>query len=200
MKLGTKRPDSDKNLVQIIDASLAENASRCGPWLACRPGCSQCCVGVFEISQLDAVRLQAGLTELKKSDPGRAKRVLRRAEESRLRLAAEFPGNARTGILNGEEAEFEGFANDEVCPALDSKTGMCDLYAHRPMTCRVFGPPVRSDGGFGVCELCFVGAPAEEISRCELVADPEDEESRVQQAFEKSSGRRGKTVVAWALR
>ena len=37
-------------------------------------------------------------------------------------------------------------------------TGHCELYESRPMTCRVFGPPVRSEDGLGVCELCFHGA------------------------------------------
>ena len=32
------------------------------------------------------------------------------------------------------------------------------------MTCRVFGPPVRNEGGgLGVGELCFHGATAEQI-------------------------------------
>ena len=43
----------------------------------------------------------------------------------------------------------------------------------RPMTCRVFGPPVRSEGGLGVCELCFQGASSEEIAACEMIPDPD---------------------------
>ena len=58
------------------------------------------------------------------------------------------------------------------------------------MTCRVFGPPVRSDEGLGVCELCYHGATAEEIAACEMVPDPEGleavlvEEVEEQAAFE----------------
>jgi hypothetical protein len=47
------------------------------------------------------------------------------------------------------------------------------------MTCRVFGPPVRSDGGLGVCELCFDGATEEEISSCEMIPDPDDMETKL---------------------
>ena len=36
------------------------------------------------------------------------------------------------------------------------------------MTCRVFGPPVRSEDGLGVCELCFQGASDKEIAACEM--------------------------------
>ena len=47
------------------------------------------------------------------------------------------------------------------------------------MTCRVFGPPVRSEDGLGVCELCFQGASDEEIAACEMKPDPDDLESRL---------------------
>ena len=51
---------------------------------------------------------------------------------------------ARSAILPEDQARFEDFANDAACPALDPATGRCDVYAWRPMTCRVFGPPVRA--------------------------------------------------------
>jgi hypothetical protein len=51
-------------LVQIVDAALAEAARRSGSWLVCRPGCTQCCHGPFEISQLDAHRLRKGLAPI----------------------------------------------------------------------------------------------------------------------------------------
>ncbi len=194
-----KRPEADRKLVQIVDAALAENTARCGTRLVCKAGCCQCCIGVFEISQLDAVRLREGLSELAKRHPKRAQEVSRRAQESRKRLAPEFPGSVRTGTVDSNDERFEDFGNDEPCPALDPKTGMCDLYEYRPMTCRVFGPPVRTPEGFGVCELCFVGAAEEDIAACELVADPDDLEGRVTREYEKRSGRSGKTIVAWAL-
>jgi Fe-S-cluster containining protein len=199
MRRQDSRPKSDLQLVQIVDAALAKNSKRCGEWLACKPGCCQCCIGIFEISQLDAARIREGLAELERKEAGRAKAVRRRAAESRERLRKSFPGDAKTGILNSADDSFKDFANDEPCPALDPKTGMCDLYAHRPMTCRVFGPPVRSEAGLGICELCFVGASEKEIARCELVSDPTDMESRIISEFEKKSGQRGKTIVAWAI-
>jgi len=67
------------------------------------------------------------------------------------------------------------------------------------MTCRVFGPPVRSEGGLGVCELCFQGASDKEIAACEMNADPEDLESALVEELEKASGARGQTIVAFCL-
>ena len=196
-------PAGDRKLIQIVDAALADASRRAGEWLACRPGCTQCCVGVFAIHQLDALRLRQGLTALETADPQRARRIRERARASVERLSADFPGNVKTGVLDeGREAEqrFEEFANDEPCPVLDPETGLCDLYEARPMTCRTFGPPVQSDGGLGVCELCFQGATDEQIAACEMVADPEDLESKLLVKLEKAGGLRGRTVVAFCVK
>jgi Fe-S-cluster containining protein len=157
-------------------------------------------MGVFAISQLDAARLRAGLADLKRSEPARAAALVERARIAVTKLAAEFPGDARTGILDEERTEeFESFANDEPCPALDPATGLCDLYAARPMTCRVFGLPLRTAGGLGVCELCFVGATEAETAGCELRTGSEDLEAALEAQTELASGVSGQTIVAWAL-
>lgn len=189
-------PHGDRELVQIMDAALADAAVRCGHWLACRPGCNQCCSGVFRIGPLDAERLRAGLAE---ANPEKAEYIRGRVRESVLRLTPGYPGDTHTGILFEDEdslERFEDFADDEVCPVLDTVTGTCDLYAHRPMTCRTFGPPVRTaDEGFGVCELCFVGAPEEDVAAAELhLPDP-----ALEARLEEETGVGGTTIVAFAL-
>jgi Fe-S-cluster containining protein len=195
-------PSGDTQLVQIVDAALADAARRSGDWLVCRPGCTQCCVGVFAIHPLDAARLQQGLKELTVSDPERARSVRERARRSVERLADGFPGDPATGLLDPSEeaeAQFDDFANDEPCAALDPLTGLCDLYLSRPMTCRVFGPPVRSEQGLGVCELCYHDATEEQIAACEMPVDPGGLEAQLLEEFEQSSGRHGRTLVAFAL-
>src|SRR5215470_15324929 len=197
-------PAADQQLVQIVDAALAEAERKSGAWLVCRPGCTQCCYGPFPISQLDAARLQEGMRELEATDPVRAARVRDRARESVGRLAPNFPGNPNTGILaedEGAEARFADFADDEPCPALDPATGMCDLYSFRPMTCRTFGPPVRSgpEGGLGVCELCYHGASDKEIAACEMKPDPDGLEQTLVEEAEQSAGVHGNSIVAFVL-
>jgi Fe-S-cluster containining protein len=157
---------------------------------------------VFPINSLDAVRLREGLANLEASAPERAVRVRQRARDAVSRLAKEFPGDPISGLLDeSEEAErrFAEFANDEPCPALDAETGLCELYESRPMTCRVFGPPVRSEDGLGVCELCFQGATDEEIAACEMNPDPDDLESALVGELEKTTGAHGQTIVAFCL-
>src|SRR5215467_5202140 len=193
---------SDQQLVQIVDAALAEAARKSGEWLVCRPGCTQCCFGPFPISQLDASRLKQGMFQLSKRDPTRAEGVRKRAQEFVRRFSSDFPGDPHTGILAEDEpsqSHFAEFADDEPCPALNPETGLCVLYSARPMTCRTFGPPVRSgaEGGLGVCELCYHGANDEQIASCEMRPDPDNLEASLIQEAEKKSGVRGNTIVAF---
>jgi Fe-S-cluster containining protein len=192
----------DEKLIQIVDSALADVTRRSGAWLVCRPGCTQCCIGVFSINQLDAARLRKGMADLEKKSPERAARIRERARQAVARLSPEFPGDPISGILyEGKDAEqqFADFANDEPCPVLDPETGYCELYESRPMTCRVFGPPVRSEEGLGVCELCFQGASDNEIAACEMKPDPGDLEFRLLNELEKSTGLRGNTIIAFCL-
>jgi Fe-S-cluster containining protein len=193
----------DGVLIQIVDSAMAEAARRSGPWLVCRVGCTECCMGPFPITQLDARRLRRGLAELDARDAERAGRVSERARQYVARIARDFPGDPRTGLLaEGEEAEarFAGFAEDEPCPALDPETGACDLYAARPITCRTFGPPVRAGAeAVGVCELCFRGATDGKIAACEVESDPDGLESTLLEELEEATGASGQTIVAFCL-
>jgi Fe-S-cluster containining protein len=195
-------PCGDQQLVQIVDATLADATRRSGDFLVCRPGCTQCCVGVFALSALDALRLQHGLLDLERTDPERAHRVRQRTQESAARLAPEFPGDPQTGILFDDEysaVRFEEFGNDETCPALDPSTGLCDLYAARPLTCRAFGPPVRTGDGLGLCELCFHGATDEQIAASEMQVDPDGLEQKLLQELAGKGVTPGQTIVTFAL-
>ena len=191
-------PARDTELVQIMDAALAGAARRAGPWLACKPGCTPCCHGAFAINALDVARIGAAL---RATEPAVAAAARTRAEAWVAEFGPEFPGDAATGVLgvsDEEQARFEEFANDAPCPALNPATGLCDVYDGRPMTCRVFGPPVRMEShegsGLGCCELCFVGAGEAEIADCEMPV-PHQLESEILAEL----GDTRQTVVAYAL-
>ncbi len=195
-------PEKDKDLVQIVTSALLDSQLRSGDWLICKPGCTPCCIGVFAIDQLDALRLQTGLAALENTDPDRASRVRERARVSWTRIEGDFPGDVHTGILGDDDEateKFEKYANHEPCPALDPERGTCDLYAWRPITCRLFGPPVRSQGGLGVCELCYHGAKPAEVAACEMKLDDADPVQAELVGELEKAGRPGNTIVAYAL-
>jgi Fe-S-cluster containining protein len=191
-------PSGDAELVQIVDAALADAVRRAGPMLVCKPGCTPCCHGAFAIGPLDALRLQAGMDALRETEPALAVEVETRAKAWIAEHGA-FPGSVESGLLGDSDAErerFEEFANEAACPALDPQSGRCDLYDWRPMTCRVFGPPVRMGAGdaLGHCELCFQGASEAEVAACEMGV-PHALEAELLQEI----GEAAETVVAFAL-
>ncbi|MDR3739723.1 MAG: YkgJ family cysteine cluster protein [Terracidiphilus sp.] len=194
-----KLPADDAKLVQVVDTALADAAQRAGAWLACRPGCTPCCHGAFAINALDVARLQAALERLRASNPEAAEAVETRARLWWAEWSAEFPGDRASGILGTSDdaiTRFEDYANEAACPALDTGTGLCAVYDGRPMTCRVFGPPVRMGAGesLGCCELCFAGATEAEIASCEMPV-PHELEAQLLAGMEQT----GDTVVAFAL-
>jgi Fe-S-cluster containining protein len=143
-----------------------------------------------------------GLAALSFEDPDRAARVRLRSEAAVAVYADQFPGDRVTGILGASEqdqARFESFANDDPCPALDPSTGTCDLYTARPLTCRIFGPPVMTDDGLGMCELCFVGAGEQAISAGEMYLAHASLEDELIDEAEAGGALRGSTIVAYAL-
>jgi Fe-S-cluster containining protein len=195
-------PARDAQLVQIVDAALVDAARRAGDLLACRIGCTQCCHGAFAINALDAARLREGMSVLSATDPALATAIELRTRAWLAEHGSSFPGDPETGILGtskGDQARFEDFANTAACPALDPATGRCDVYAWRPMTCRVFGPPVRAEiengaEGLGHCELCFIGTTPEQVAACELSV-PHALEVELLDVIRS----RDETVVAFAL-
>jgi Fe-S-cluster containining protein len=189
---------ADRRLLNVISDAMAEAARRSGAWLVCRPGCTQCCIGPFAITALDAIRLRRGLVELDVEDPPRAQAIRRRAAEYVRATSSIYPGDPVTGKLFDEDALPD--AMDELpCPALDPATGRCDLYSSRPITCRIFGPVTRvENGAFAACELCYSGASEEEMAACAIEVDPEGLEGEVLAALDRE-GASGATIVAYAL-
>lgn len=197
--MNTASKSRDQQLVQIIDAASADAVRRSGSWLNCRLGCTQCCIGIFSITPLDAARLRDGLAALDATTPETAAAVRRRAAESVQRLTPGFPGNSATGELDESDPRYEDFANDEPCPALNPASGACDLYEHRPVTCRVFGPPVRSEDGIGVCELNFTSAAEPEILAAVLDTSWSPLEDALNSEIQSASHAPASTTVARAL-
>jgi len=142
-----------------------------------------------------------------REQPEVAKAIQDRAEKYLAEFGTDFPGDEATGILDageGAQAAFEEFANDAACPALNVQTGLCEVYEARPMTCRVFGPPVKSgdEGVLGVCELCFTGATEDEIAAGEMYIPYSEEDALLAEIRQSPGGGEvepQETIVAFCL-
>jgi Fe-S-cluster containining protein len=192
----------DQALLASYEAILGPAERRAGPALSCRVGCTDCCVGVFEITALDACRLVRGLDDLRRTAPPTAEGVRVRAEAQWRALAEQFPGDPLIGRLKAGEASREAlFARFDavLCPVLDPGSGACLLYHQRPLSCRSFGLPVRcAQGVLAPCPLNFRTATAAETEACIVDLDPQDLEGDLLLALARR-GVRGDTVIAAAL-
>ncbi len=133
--------------------------------IPCRPGCCRCCIGPFAITRLDAVTLQRGLTSL----PAPERQAIHaRACEQAARIEAAFPQLCESPLLDRwTDAQADAVAArfaDLPCPALDAE-GRCRVYAFRPMTCRLMGIPVETEGTVhGACAV-QIAVPIVRLSR-----------------------------------
>lgn len=194
---------ADERLLRVLDRDFARAGRRAGNWLVCRPGCSECCIGPFPITRLDAWRLRRGLGAVGAEDPSRAAAVAARARSARALLGDGYPGDAASGRLGGNDDEQDQFFERHAalaCPALDPESGRCDLYAWRPVSCRTYGPPAQFGGErIPPCRLCFDGAPRETIEACRMEPDREGLEETILAGMGAAGGDDWETIVAFAL-
>jgi len=194
---------ADGDLLSGVAAALAVGAKKAGAELACRAGCSECCVGPFPINRLDAWRLGEGIAELKRRDPARADALLARAKRVVKAGVAGFPGDAAKGRLSGVEAAEDRFFEAQAgvpCPVLDPATQTCELYEHRPLYCRTYGPPVTFGGeNLPPCRLCFTTAPKETIEASRVAPDRLGLERAILDRLKRDGGDDAETVIAYAI-
>jgi Fe-S-cluster containining protein len=200
---GESVESADRRLLADLQEAFDRVAARAGHRLACRPGCDDCCHGPFPITRLDARRLRVGMDWLAARDPEAAKRVVERARAAVARLAPGFPGDPTTGRPDPDVDRLDRFFEahaDLACPVLDPGTGRCDLYDHRPVACRIYGPPLRfGDNDAEPCRLCFDGAATEVVERCRLEPDVQGLEAAILDALGVEEHEPWETLIAFAL-
>lgn len=193
---------ADQELAGVIDAALRDGEARAKGHLACRLGCTQCCIGPFDITALDAARLVLGLAELTLQHPGSASVIIERAAEQWKRVIAAFAGDPVTAVLSDDETArsvfFSGFT-DMPSPALDPAGGSCLVYPWRPLSCRAYGLPVRyGPQVLEPCPLNFTEAPPEVVTAATVEPDADDHECRLL-GLARKAGVVGETVVCAVL-
>ncbi len=89
-------------------------------------------------------------------------------------------------------------------PVLDPATQTCDLYAHRPVLCRTFGPPIRNDhedaeAGLAICELCFHGANEEAVEAAEMDSSFRPLQEELEAGYDRTHPERGRTMIPFCF-
>lgn len=152
--------DDYRKLLARADAWYRGAREKHPDQVTCAKGCRDCCLGLFDVTPLDADLLREGIGAL---DPAARRDIEARAAAILGRLRETWPGLGAT-LEGWSDGEIDGLCDalgPVECPVL-GPTGECRLYDHRPLTCRLSGVPVVDLSGEKVfpegCAKCTLSA------------------------------------------
>lgn len=177
----TALPDGPHRLMARCDQWFERARASVLGNLPCRRGCSRCCLGPFAITSLDVAVLQRGMDSLV---PSVRLAIASTARSQVTAFEAAFPRLKDDSVLDRwSDREVDRLVErfrDLPCPAL-AEDGSCRVYAFRPVTCRMMGIPVESDGLVaGACEV----QTAVPVQRVPLVLRQEEQRLAEQERAE----------------
>ena len=125
------------------DASFAAVARAHPAEMACHTGCDDCCHALFDLAPVEVLALGLAFLDLPRKQ---RREVLRRGAKA----SGEFQRVLdRAAALAPDQRLAELSRARVACPLLDG--GRCLLYAHRPLTCRLYGVPTAIAGEARIC-------------------------------------------------
>ena len=134
-------------LLERIDRWFEQAAERHPGVIPCRSGCSACCHGPFDISVADTLLLQEGLALMPPDARAQARERARGLLEMMQEIEPDWQAPFDVRVLG--DARFDALTDAlaaEPCPLLD-EAGRCQVYAHRPLVCRLIGLPMVTAEG-----------------------------------------------------
>ncbi|MCL1985204.1 MAG: YkgJ family cysteine cluster protein [Betaproteobacteria bacterium] len=118
--------------------------------VACSLGCSDCCHAMFDLSLVEALYLNQQFRQIITFGPRRSAIMDAAGEADRLatRVKRELHKTSKNADIRQVMADA---ARIRIrCPLLDDEN-RCQLYKHRPITCRLYGVPAAIAGEAHVC-------------------------------------------------
>jgi Fe-S-cluster containining protein len=118
----------------------------------CKEGCSDCCHAIFDLTLIEALYINHRFKEKFK---GAVKAEMEEKASHADRQMVKIKRKAHQDLLAGkpEEEILTDLARERVrCPLLNTQD-LCDLYDHRPLTCRFYGIPTAIGGKGHTCGL-----------------------------------------------
>ena len=133
-----KIPELDK-LFNNIDNAVSFIVKEFKHLVKCKPGCTDCCYALFDISFIEAVNIANIIKDLKRSER-------RKLERSAKKFKEKFSKIIKT-------PDIVAMSENKIrCPLL-TEEGLCYLYWARPVNCRTYGIPTSLNGESHVCGL-----------------------------------------------
>lgn len=138
-------------LAAEADALFAKVAAACPGMMPCAPGCGDCCHALFDLSFIEALYLNHHFRQAYPAGPARDALLERanKADREHYMLKRKAFRAGERGVSTREI--LDDLARERIrCPLLD-EADRCLLYAHRPITCRLYGTPLLIGGEARTC-------------------------------------------------
>ncbi|WP_084031973.1 YkgJ family cysteine cluster protein [Desulfonatronum lacustre] len=141
-----------EQLLKDVDKVFSTVKDQHPDCVTCTTGCSDCCHAVFDLPLIEALYLNHhfhGVLPKETKD-----QILTKADQAdRTAYKLKFQAHKRQRSGEDTDAILEDMARERVrCPLLNSQD-RCDLYAFRPITCRLYGIPQEVGGKARTCAL-----------------------------------------------
>lgn len=139
-----------ESLAKAADDVFEKVKSQYPACVRCQVECTECCYALFDLSLIEAIYINHRfLTEL---DEKKRTAILEKANTVD-RQVHRIKRNAFKAFESGrgEDKILEDMALEKIrCPLLNDQD-CCDLYAYRPITCRLYGIPTEIGGVGRTC-------------------------------------------------
>lgn len=141
-----------ERLSQTADAVFEQVKTKHSDCVRCAEECADCCHALFDLTLIEALYLNHRFNE--RFEDAERESLLNKANTAD-RAINKLKRKAFMDLQEGKEetAILEALAAERVrCPLLNEKS-LCDLYDHRPITCRLYGIPSSIGGKGRTCSL-----------------------------------------------
>lgn len=139
-------------LVRVADDTFDRIQRRHPEGVKCKEGCSDCCHAVFDIALIEALFINARFAHT--FDAATRERLLEkanRADRQAFAMKRQISRELQAG--NDARQVMHVVAAQRLrCPFLNA-ADKCDIYAFRPITCRLYGVPTAIQGKGHTCGL-----------------------------------------------
>ena len=141
-----------ESLVEKADKAFAMVKERFPEAVKCQPGCADCCYALFDLTLIEAMYINYHFNQ---QYQGVARDAFMEKANIADRQTYKIKKTAFQSTREGktDETVLEEMGQERIrCPLL-SEENQCDLYAFRPIACRVYGIPLAIGGKGHTCGL-----------------------------------------------
>lgn len=141
-----------EELLRTADAVFEKVQAEYPDCVKCVPGCADCCYAIFDLTLVEALYINHHFQQ--QFDEPQKAAILKKANEAD-RQAFKIKRRAYKEREEGKDENtiLTEMAEERIrCPLLNSEN-RCELYAQRPITCRLYGVPTAFGGQGHTCGL-----------------------------------------------